>query len=475
MSHAPKVAALLAYDADLLSAEGVRRIEAHLEVCDVCRETVASMRVYDAVVNEARRASAPTIDYSRMELALRREARATASALRSPDAGGGNAWLAAALLAAAAVLLVVLPGEPAPPPPDSERSSDRAPTALPPPVLGEITATVGLTTYEPAVDRELRVGDPVRAGMGLATDAASEAHVRLADGTGVQLLEHTRLRVDELRDGRVRLELVDGAVSNEVADLGDGDRYEVRAGPWVVSVHGTRFSVRHQRGALAVEVTEGVVEVRFHERLVRRLSAPATWSSDPGLSPAGVAEPIGLGPGSDDWPVVEIAENDAVSEWQVGDRRLPAGRIAMRAPVGDLDVVGWADGRVALRRVVAVLRDGARLAPEPVAPDAPAVRIGTLEPELIAPVVQRGQHRLRQCKNLADRGETEVFGRFTLQITIDRTGAVRRANLVTLSGQTSESFVACVLGQARGWAFPPPTGGIVNVDVPLRFQTAPLR
>ena len=52
--HAPKVAALLAYDAGLLSARGTRRVETHLGVCDACKRTLAAIRAYDGLVEDTR-------------------------------------------------------------------------------------------------------------------------------------------------------------------------------------------------------------------------------------------------------------------------------------------------------------------------------------------------------------------------------------------------------------------------------------
>jgi hypothetical protein len=58
-------------------------------------------------------------------------------------------------------------------------------------------------------------------------------------------------------------------------------------------------------------------------------------------------------------------------------------------------------------------------------------------------------------------------------VTIGLTGNVTRAELVQRAGEEapSETFRQCVTEEARRWSFPPPTGGSVTFDQPLRFST----
>ncbi len=86
--HAPKTAALEALAADLLSDEGTRRIRAHLRACEVCREHFATIHVYRES-QEMIVATEPKVDWSKMELALAREARTQAAEnLRAAPAAG---------------------------------------------------------------------------------------------------------------------------------------------------------------------------------------------------------------------------------------------------------------------------------------------------------------------------------------------------------------------------------------------------
>ena len=83
--HAPKLRALAALDAGLLSPEGERRLRAHLATCAICREAHAAMQVYGVLAGEARVDDALArrpIDFERMELPLRRAARSQAARAR---------------------------------------------------------------------------------------------------------------------------------------------------------------------------------------------------------------------------------------------------------------------------------------------------------------------------------------------------------------------------------------------------------
>ena len=46
MTHRPKTAALIAYDAGALSRAGSARIERHLSTCQVCRAELAAARLW---------------------------------------------------------------------------------------------------------------------------------------------------------------------------------------------------------------------------------------------------------------------------------------------------------------------------------------------------------------------------------------------------------------------------------------------
>ncbi|MDQ3033584.1 MAG: zf-HC2 domain-containing protein, partial [Myxococcota bacterium] len=122
MSHAPKIAALRALSERALSPRARLRIERHLATCDVCRRALASITLYRRTVEDVREAEPPELDWSRMELALAREARAlsertserasegTSERAQPARAAGRRIDLRAALpyLAAAAALFLVV-------------------------------------------------------------------------------------------------------------------------------------------------------------------------------------------------------------------------------------------------------------------------------------------------------------------------------------------------------------------------------
>jgi hypothetical protein len=62
-----------------------------------------------------------------------------------------------------------------------------------------------------------------------------------------------------------------------------------------------------------------------------------------------------------------------------------------------------------------------------------------------------------------------LTGRFDLRVTVGVDGEVQRARL--LGDSLPDEFVHCVVSEARRFTFPPPTGGPLTFDVPLRFAT----
>jgi ferric-dicitrate binding protein FerR (iron transport regulator) len=474
-----KVAALLAYETDALSAAGRARVDAHLPRCATCRETLASMRVYDRIAADVRQMEAPEPEWSRISLVLRREARA---ASQRASSGRGVLWAGVALAAAALLAFVLLH--------DDDRTIVTAPVLVPSEpeetvavretITGEITAVID--GVRGGTDGELApigLGDAVREGMTLVTAAPAEAHVRFDEGTGAVLEDETEARVETLRRGRVILALERGTVASEVASLGNEDAYEIHAAPYVVRVRGTRFAVRRAGGGVAVTVDEGVVEVVRDGEVVTVVEAPGRWSSTDAVeAPAQgeVASPIATGAEASRWPALRVAHVQWVTQWDVGGRPLPPGAIAMRVPEGRLHVEGRGDRDKVWRAELVMGPDGQMIEADAIQPAAPPVRTGTLAPELIAPVVRAGIPRLRRCQTEVDRDHgVWVVGSFTLRVTIGRTGEVQRAALVPVrvTGDVPGAFEQCVLGQVQNWTFPPPTGGIVTFEQPLSYRTAP--
>jgi TolA-binding protein len=85
---------------------------------------------------------------------------------------------------------------------------------------------------------------------------------RFSDGSEVQLEPNGRARLEHLRAGEVRVVLAEGALVSEV-EPSTGARWTFEAGPYVVTVLGTRLGVRwsSDTGRLEVPVWRGRVAV----------------------------------------------------------------------------------------------------------------------------------------------------------------------------------------------------------------------
>jgi hypothetical protein len=455
----PKLAALLAYEANELSADGRRRLEKHLERCDVCSETRRSMKVYDALAKDVRRVE-PTLDGG-VEMVLRREAKriskqTRAIALQPRQIAYGAAG---ALAAAAAFVLGITQIDVAPE--AARRERDRvAPTVETASIAGEITAAGGeayvrrIAGLVPA-----SVGEPVRESDVLET-RNGRIHARLGSGTGIVLAPATAIRVVRLRDGETQVALDHGRLSNAVAALEDDQRYSVVAGDWRVEVKGTRFSVSKGDSGFGLALDEGKVELFHKEELVAVLEAPARF----GVIDGDVDEPAAIATAAASWPIMRLPDIGA-TRWSIGDLNVEgSGPLALRVAPGELSVAAYRDSLETFRSVVPVSGDFA-FEPPAQAVNAPAQRVGELPPDAIASVVRREAPRLVRCQE-----RTEAIGNYRLLVTIGLRGDVVGARLV--GANASPELTACVLERVREWQFPTPAhAGVVRFEVPLRFGT----
>ena len=289
MSHMPKWRALMAYDADALSYEGEARLDRHLEGCSVCMRALAEIRAFDAVAQETRQ-SPPAIDWSRVEPALRQEARTQSQAIRA--ARRRRAWMvpSVALAAAAAIAAVVLwKSESAPVTPvapvarvsggDSGRAEDEPLAAVDDALEGRIVALAG----QPHALREgarglLGLGDALHEGDRIELATRQVLHATLGPDTAIALFGVATLTATVLRNDAVDLALDEGRVDSIVEP---GSAFTVTAEPYAIHARGTRFRVERRDGVVTVALEEGVVEVTRSGESVARLEAPARWSSEP--------------------------------------------------------------------------------------------------------------------------------------------------------------------------------------------------
>ena len=141
------------------------------------------------------------------------------------------------------------------------------------------------------VDAERAPGHVVR------TRAGERAHVALGGGAEAELGENTAITWDNQH----RPSLEKGSARLSVPHQPPGWRFSLTAGPYVVTVVGTKFEVRVVNHTVGVEVTEGVVEVWRGARSTR-LVAGDTWHGP--LYPEEVqATPAGAAPAERPQPV----------------------------------------------------------------------------------------------------------------------------------------------------------------------------
>ncbi len=116
---------------------------------------------------------------------------------------------------------------------------------------------------------------PVRTGRG------EKARVALAGGAGVELDADSVLSWDSERRPWVER----GQARFEVPHQAPGSRFSVSAGPYVITVVGTKFHVGVGDDRVSVEVEEGVVEVWRGARSVRLVAGDSWAGALRGLAP----------------------------------------------------------------------------------------------------------------------------------------------------------------------------------------------
>lgn len=476
MSHAPKTAALLAYDADLLSPEGDRRVEAHLASCEVCARELASIRAFESLAADVREQTPAAPEWDKIEFSLRREARSQARK-KAPGPSRGVAFIALAAAAALAVWtslpsetpVVIVPGAdvveglaqaPAPevPEPEEER------------LAVVVTAVAGDVLWGSDAE-SLAVGDIITEGARLVTPADASVHLRLADGTGAVLGSDTVLIASRLRPSGIELTLETGRVASEVAT---GTPYAVHVDDLRVEVRGTRFEVLSGE-ATTVRLEEGVVAIVSADGEETLLEAPAVWTRGSGLQAlaqdaSALPRPRGIALGAATWPTLNLPALADVARWQVdGTDFGAAGRIALRAPTGEIQVTAWDAAGHSRSATITVAAEGGSLAEADLAGETPQAREGHLPREAIQGVVRQGLWGLRRCFNntLKRRPDLRSAGSYTLRITVGRSGAVSR---VRFRGEQPPSMLAsCITNDTERWVFPSPSGGAVTFDLPVNL------
>ncbi|HEX7480444.1 MAG TPA: AgmX/PglI C-terminal domain-containing protein [Polyangiales bacterium] len=480
-AHEPKLRALEALQAQRLSAAGRARLRRHLERCELCETTLRGLRVHTQLT-AAVRASAPQVDFARMELAMRQHARAAARRSRLTR----FALPAAAVAVAAAVLLVLMlrPTQRTPQPLARPAAVQKVSPAQPEAasVVAMLTALRGTATVvgTDGSEQRLTLDRPVREGERIALAADAEVHVRLGTDTAMALGPAARVGLQRLREHETFIDLLEGSVTSQVRHLQPGERYVVHALGYAVSVVGTHFSVSVDDDQLHVAVEQGhVVVTDAQDRVVGDVIGPGSFEVATGTRAgidAALVKPRVAGVPGTAWPALSLPQWPSVATWQVdGSSFAASGQLAMRVPAGDVTLTAQlTDGRLR-KTLVRVPAEGLRVEEDVLrrllrANDDEAREAGTLKPDAIMSVVQAGLPGLQRCYELSLKQRPDVSGRLTLRIAVDAAGRVTRVTPRGDAGGVPEDLVTCIRTGAERWRFPPPGASGITFDAPIRLS-----
>jgi hypothetical protein len=485
--HAPKVAALRAEAAGLLSGAGRERLLRHVATCEVCAEHLRGARRFHALVSRA--TGQPTLDAS--GTVQRVMVRNRLAQRRARVQWGG-------LAVAAGVLLALFLGIR-----DNEQGANerhdasakhqpapKAPAAAPQ-VVSEVLA-VAVTALrgevhvvEPAhPERLLGIDDPVREHSVLRVAERAAVDLALGEAASVHLSGGSEVALDAVRSDHIALRLTRGVISNAVTKRAEGQSYEVLALGHRVAVRGTLFAVRAGGPfGLAVQCDEGSVEVIAPSGETTLLRAPATWNERV-IAPAGAApEPklqVELPYARRDGSVLTLPAVEGLEGWQVGGQVYPGGdALRMRMPPGAHDLVALLGGDK--RHVIKVEVDaiGAQVRPSDLsfakAPEETAAPSPAAEPAVdvdASSVILAGRPALQRCYERSLKNESSGSHALRLSISIDPRGRVRKVEPASQKPGVAlpAELAQCIRTAVQSWHFPAPGGEGITLEAPLRFQ-----
>jgi ferric-dicitrate binding protein FerR (iron transport regulator) len=454
----------MAYESGALSSVGRARVERHLRTCTICQRELAVIQTYEATVDRIRDEKAPELDWSRMELALEREARAQA---KKHQRGWAMPAIGVLLAAAAAIALVIAPGTTSTPVATAVAHHwvvDSGPPSsvaiAPAPYEGSrVTLVAGPGASADGVP--MAIGASLDGSETLATAEASSMHARLEPGLAVALAPSTSLRLATL-DGGPELTLAQGRVAVQVR----GARTIILAGAYRVEVEVASFVLDLDGDVLRLDVQSGGVRVTG-PATDETLTGPARFPHDAAVLEA--STPVGASESYDTQPMVHVARPGIV-RWQLGDvSAAGAGEITMRVGAGPTTITGWdARGR-AFRASVIVTADGLDLTPDELQAEAPRIRSGTLAAEEIRPVFHQHQGELQRCFEHQLRVTPTLQANVEVRVALDMAGSV---DSVSFGGDPIPPEMAqCMSDRIGAWIFPPPHGGPFAFSVPVPFTT----
>lgn len=95
---------------------------------------------------------------------------------------------------------------------------------------------------------------------------------------------------------------------------------------------------------------------------------------------------------------------------------------------------------------------------------------GPLNREVIKDVIHEHHREVRQCAEARPGSVRAVQGKVVVHFLIGNTGAVSQVRVAS-STLSEPAFEACLTTCVRGWAFPKPKHGAVEINFP--FQVGP--
>ena len=471
--HAPKTAALTAFDAGALSSAGRERVASHLAACEICRGELAAIRLWSRESARMRAIRTVPVGFAAMEQVLAREAERQGRRAAAERTTRTMAPLLAPLALAASVMLTLA----------LERAvggvamARRAePTVAPSEVLAAVPAEVTLR----AGDASVRGSDAV-LDVGTRLDAPAvlevgQGAVRLAVGSELALGIGPEGLVGLVRSdaARAEIELIRGGIDVRVeGGFESAGRVVVLAAGYAITAEVAAFRVEFPRegpSPIEVRVESGTVRVSGRGEALE-LAGPVRFAP-PGrptpLAPE-VAAPVAGGVGRDTAGVPVRVERPGVVRWQLPDGSEVVGAaLSFLAPLGPLRLVGLDGFGRPMAVALTVSESGLVAEGAPLEPLGPRLT-GYLSPELLAGAIDRA--RLTRCYNHALRLRPDLGpAQFRLRVTLSARGEIVRTRLE--GGEVPPSLEACVAEEAARWSFPAP-GGPMSFVVPLSFSAVP--
>jgi ferric-dicitrate binding protein FerR (iron transport regulator) len=496
VTHSPKIAALTALHEGLLSPKGRARLEAHLAICEICREAQGSMVLFERISGDIRTSQTPEVDWEKVARRLDEKIAVERAAMpaKAPKKLRWGASLAVVSAAAALLYWISVDTDSpamveAPSParlsraPSRVEPTRRARIAREPQIMDDTAHLIATVTLragdvrirEDGIEHSADVDDQLVEGAAIETELDSELHLRIATRTGIALSEESHVRFAVLRDENVVLALERGHIASVVHAEGfrSSSRFVVMASEYRFEGHATHFEVELEADSLRLDVAEGEVRVHRPDGRVETVRAPGHWSANGSSSEDGrtLQRPYGL---DGEAQAMLRADHPDIVRWEIGDLAFEGrGQLAMRVGLGALSITGFDEDGRAFRRVADIGGDGLTIDAHGLVADAPRVRANGFLPEReIREVVERGQLRLRQCYEQGLRERPDLEGQMRVQITVGLDGSVMRYRVT--SGDIPEGMQACVRNYVERWSFPPPRGGTVTFEAPLSFGRAGL-